>query len=1002
MRSLDVLPCLTSPKNDTPSRSSGRESGAKRTESWATTPEPVVHDTSSPATPFLSTSNLPPVGTENPVILVVDDQSEALYTTSKILEKSGYRVLGAHSGKEALELIRAEQPDLVLLDIVMPGLDGLEVCRRIKNDPELTNIFVVLLSGIQTNTDDQANGLAAGADGYITRPLGNRELVARVEAWLRIRRTETTLRETESRERHLNAVLRAIRNVNRLITKERDLDRLIWGACRNLTETLGYKNAWIALIGENGDLDRTASSGFFESFDPMLEKLRQKDRPYSVREALNQSCLIVSDDPVLECGECPDSPAQSEYVGFTTRLEYDDRIHGILSVAVPSCYAGDGAEQDLFVELAADIAFALHQIELQNQRRITEQKLARNEELFRAMFEHGPSGIAIVSRDGRLVMTNAALREILGFSSEELENKDITEYMHPEHVATEEALFREIITGKRRSGRLEKRTTTKTGEEIWVSAHLAGIGFNSSDTDLLLIQVEDITQRRRVEGEHKRLAAAIEQAAESIIVTDREGTIEYVNPAFEQITGYAREKVIGENPRVLKSGQQGDEFYRELWETITSGSVWSGRMVNRRNDGSHYTEDCTISPVRDETGIVSHFVAVKHDVTHTLFLEQQTHHTQKLEAMGRLAGGVAHDLNNMLSPILGYAELLMDDIPHGDARRESIEEVHQAGLRARDLVFQLLAFGRKQALEVKPISLNEVVSGFSSLLRRTLREDINIETILTASNETIEADLGRLEQVIMNLAVNAQDAMPRGGKLTIETTDVVIDGDDPVESRTLSSGPHVCLSISDTGCGFDAITRARIFEPFFTTKEKDKGTGLGLATVYGIVKQHGGDIRVDSVPGEGTTFEIYLPFVEQESVNISRLKTARGKPESGMGTVLVAEDDRQVRKLICSILKSLGYRVITARTPEDCILEVEQCEDTIDLLLTDVVMPEINGKELYERIRKIQPQLKVLFMSGYTHNVIAEHGVLKEGIQFIQKPFTRQTLAEKIRALLKS
>ena len=379
-------------------------------------------------------------------------------------------------------------------------------------------------------------------------------------------------------------------------------------------------------------------------------------------------------------------------------------------------------------------------------------------------------------------------------------------------------------------------------------------------------------------------------------------------------------------------------------------------------------------------------------------LEEQYHQAQKLESIGRLAGVVSHDLNNLLSPILGYGEMLLDDLDPGDARRESVDEILRAGLRARDLVRQLLAFSRKQTLEYTPVDMNKAVTGFEMLLRRTIREDIAIEIIQSPDIRTIMADIGQIEQVIMNLAVNAAGAMPEGGRLTIETATADLDEYYAAKHQGVRPGAYVMLAVSDTGCGMDDETREHAFEPFFSTKG-EQGTGLGLATVYGIVKQHGGNIWVYSEPDKGTTFKIYLPVSEEARVE-EKTTDKKAIDLKGSETILLVEDNEQVRDLARAILRRQGYAVLEAENGPKALTVLASHDDPVHLLLTDVVMPEMNGKELFAKAAEKYPGLKVLYMSGYTANVIDHSVELEKGIAFIQNPFTIQALTAKVREVL--
>jgi signal transduction histidine kinase len=378
-------------------------------------------------------------------------------------------------------------------------------------------------------------------------------------------------------------------------------------------------------------------------------------------------------------------------------------------------------------------------------------------------------------------------------------------------------------------------------------------------------------------------------------------------------------------------------------------------------------------------------------------LQAQFQQAQKLESVGRLAGGVAHDLNNLLSPIIGYSEIFLDELEKMDHRREYAQIILEAGVRARDIVRQLLAFSRKQTMELRPIDLNDMLGRFQTLLRRTIREDIHIRMVAAPSLPPVKGDMGQLEQVVMNLVVNAQDAMPDGGALSMETALVTLADGEHIDRLDLTKGVYVMLAISDTGHGMDEETRQNIFEPFFSTKG-EHGTGLGLATVYGIVKQHHGGIWVYSEPGKGTTFKIYLPAIDGAVAEKSASES--GEARQGSETILLVEDNDQVRKMTANILSRRGYQVFQAENGKNALKLLEARADGVALLLTDVVMPEMNGKDLYLKAVEINPDIRVLYMSGYTDDVIAHRGVLEAGVNFIQKPFSVRGLTTKIREVL--
>jgi PAS domain S-box-containing protein len=507
---------------------------------------------------------------------------------------------------------------------------------------------------------------------------------------------------------------------------------------------------------------------------------------------------------------------------------------------------------------------------------------------------------------------------------------------------------------------------------------------------------QDITARILAEQKMSSLAAAIEQSAEQVVITGPDGRMQYCNPAFERITGYSRDEAIGQNTKILNSGKQSREFYENLWATITRGEVWSGQFTNKRKDGSLYNEEATISAIHDASGKITGFVALKRDVTERINLENQLRQAQKLESVGRLAGGIAHDFNNLLTVINGYADLLLNRLKEVDPLRASVAEIHHAGERAAALTRQLLAFSRAQVVEPKPTNLNSLINENRAMFQRLLGEDVELITKLDHSLGQIMADPGQLHQVLMNLAVNARDAMPGGGRLTIETANIDLDEG---HASGLAPGPFVVLVVSDTGIGIEKEIQERIFDPFFTTKGEGEGTGLGLSTVYGIVRQCGGATSLVSEPGQGATFRIYLPRMEAAA---SSVQTAAPSPSGlrGSETILVVEDQEAVRRWVVQALKSYGYRILEAAQGAEALQLTERHSGPIDLLLTDVVMPHMTGRELAERFRPLQPEMKVLYMSGYAADLIARRAPLDPGVAHIAKPFTPLALAAKVREVL--
>ncbi len=512
--------------------------------------------------------------------------------------------------------------------------------------------------------------------------------------------------------------------------------------------------------------------------------------------------------------------------------------------------------------------------------------------------------------------------------------------------------------------------------------------------------VRDISERKRAEQALRVEGAALTAAANAVVITDREGRIEWVNPAFEALTGYSAEEALGRNPRdLVKSGKHDQEFYAGLWKTILAGAVWRGEIVNRRKDGSLYTEEMTITPVPDESGGISHFVAIKSDVTERRRLEEQLRGAQKMDAIGRLAGGVAHDVNNALAVILGFAERALRRLDALDPLHHDLGEIVRTVERSASLTRQLLAFARRQIVAPRVLGPNDAIASLANMLSRLIGEDIDLRIVAGEGLWNVRIDPSQMDQVLVNLATNARDAIPDVGVVTVETSNVVVD-DEACRTRPgLAPGEYVLLTVSDTGAGMDAATRERVFEPFFTTKPEGKGTGLGLATVYGIVKQNRGFIDVHSEPGRGTTFEVYLPRCAGEAERPA--ETGDGGPLTGSETVLLVEDEPALLQIVQETLESLGYTVLAACSPGDALLLCETHPGPIHVLLTDVVMPTMNGNELRARLERIKPGLRTVLMSGYAAEITAPRGIVGPGRCFLQKPFTREALASRIREALK-
>jgi len=526
-------------------------------------------------------------------------------------------------------------------------------------------------------------------------------------------------------------------------------------------------------------------------------------------------------------------------------------------------------------------------------------------------------------------------------------------------------------------------------------------GVNLARTIRTTLALHFLRQDQRAAGESlRKLSQAVEKSADLVMITSRDGIIDYVNPAFEELTGYRREEACGRSPRILKSGEQGPEVYQEMWKTILAGNVYRGILVNRKKNGDLFYLEQSICPVRDSAGQITHFIANGRDLTERRRLEAQLVQAQKMDAIGRLAGGVAHDFNNLLTIITSYSELALDSVSKTGPLEAKIQEILQAARRATELTRQLLAFSRKQPQALRVVELNPVVGGITKTLRRLIGEDIELSFLPGKDLGRVRVDPMQIEQILMNLAANARDAMPQGGHLRIETSSVILE-DEYIHDKpaVIPKGRYTQITVRDDGAGIPPRDLPHIFEPFYTTKPLGQGTGLGLATVYGIVKQNKGFVWVYSEAGQGSVFKIYLPCVTEKltaEANRESLETlARGSE-----TILLVEDESAVRRASAEFLGLRGYTVLEAKDGLDALAVAEGYHSTIHLAISDVVMPNMSGGQLAKELKRLRPETRLLFVSGYAGKTVLDHNVFDLEANFLQKPFTLKQLSSKIREAL--
>lgn len=626
------------------------------------------------------------------------------------------------------------------------------------------------------------------------------------------------------------------------------------------------------------------------------------------------------------------------------------------------------------------------------ERKLVEEELRQSNEKFGVMFSASLDAILIVDCDAaRIIQVNPAVERVLGYMQQGLIGKPFG-ILYPGQSPLELERWKQTLQVH---GAVFESQQFLRADGVLCPMDLTATLIPWENDRAILVTLRDARERHQTMQELNRMATIVEQASEAILVTDQEGTIQYVNPSFERISGYSRQEVVGENPRILKSGVHGEAFYRDLWSTIKRGEVWRGRITNKTKYGLLIIQQTTISPIRDYSGRIVNYISVSQDVTQQDRLEAQLRQAQKMEAIGVLAGGIAHDFNNILSPILGYTDLILSEVPKSSPIRAYLEEIYKAGERARNLVKQILTFSRRAEQEWKPVDVATVLNEALTLVRASLPSTIAIEKDIDWNSGLVLGDSTQLHQILMNLCTNAYHAMrEKGGVLRVVLDRIQVDEALVREIGEVSPGLYVRLQISDTGPGIPPDVLERIFDPFFTTKHFGEGTGMGLSTVHGIVANHKGAITVKSEPGKGATFTVHLPCMGERREE----KRKAEKPVSG-GTerILLVEDEVAVARLGTEILTRLGYRVATYTDSRAALERFRQDPYAFDVVVTDQTMPGLTGVNLATELLRIRPGMPIVLMSGFSE-FVDEDTARRRGIaEFVLKPVLARDLDGTIR-----
>ncbi len=939
-------------------------------------------------------------------ILLIEDSPDDAFLIQEMLAQAGREFELARADRLSTGLARLAEDgvDVVLLDLGLPDSQGLKTF--VKVCAQAPDVPIVVLTGL----DDEelaVEAVAQGAQDYLVKGQVEGHLLARAIRYAIERK------RMEQREKHLTAVLRAVRNVNQLIVQEKDRNRLLQGACDNLIETRGYISVWIALIDGSGKPALSDAEGFLtaaeaglgEVFLPLVERLERGELPYCAQKALAQPEVLIVEDPPSVCADCPLSGSYRDRGGMTIRLEHGEKVYGLLAVSIPMDFVADTEEHSLFKEVAGDIAFALHGMEVAEARERVEESLRESEERLRRVVQNMPVMLDAVDADNNLIVWNRECQRVTGYSAEEMVgNPKALELLYPDAAYLQQMMaewsergndFRDWeieLTAK--DGRVKTVAWSNISEQFPIPGWAAwSIGV-------------DVTERVRAEEERALLIAEIREQAhrvqqiintvpEGVLLLSAAGQVILANPVAKKDLVALADARVGDTltrlgarslAEVLTSPPKG------LWHEVTAGSRRFEVIARPMENGPQ----------------TSGWVLVVRDVTHEREIQQNIQQQERLAAVGQLAAGIAHDFNNIMAVIVLYAGTSLRTPDLAPDVRKRLETISEQAKRAIDLIQQILDFGRRAVLERLPMDLLPFLKEQVKLLERTIPENIRIDMTYGTGEHTIHADPTRIQQAIMNLAVNARDAMtlsssvetPEGGELCIRLERIQIEDSKDAPLPDMEAGEWVRLAVSDTGTGIPADVLPHIFDPFFTTKAPGQGTGLGLAQVWGIVKQHGGHIDVATKVGEGTTFTLYLPALLEHQPEAPTLKTedlVRGQGE----TILVVEDNARTREALVDTLELLNYRVLTAKNGREALTLFERHPEEIALVLTDAVMPEMGGIALFHALKQRELAVPVVILTGHTMEKELEDLQVKGLDGRLLKPPSLEQLAEVVARVLK-
>lgn len=927
-------------------------------------------------------------------LLIVDDDVDFAESLVDVLKPRGYEVVLAHTADGALRAIDGFAAQVALLDIRLDRSNGIDLIPRLKTvRPNILCLAMTAYAAIENAVEALKNG----AYDYLRKPLDAHELLATLDRSFEKLRLEEEKARAENDLRIRNRELEELNGrLKQLVESTKSL-----AACSQRRE-LGQQ-----MLEELSRNVEAEGGSFYLRDNDRLILLHSLD-PEHVPGSLT---LPLPSGSLFDLAMRRRTPILIENIGEQSHLgssgwqgykdgsllifplaDADGEIVALISLhnkATPSFTTQDK-------ELGALLAsYGLETLRVT----LTVEALSQSEEKYRSILESIDEGYFELDLKGRLTFFNESFARITGCSKDELLPLNTPDAPPCCGCADQVRGLLQAIRAHQEPGKMvEWQLTRKDGQAKFLEVSATFLTDANGQMAGYRSVVRDISERKQAEQERQRLAAAIDHSADSIIIANQDGTIQYVNPGFEKTTGYRREEVVGQDFRLFQKDNEPKLDQAGIEQTLACGRTWNGRVRNNKKDGAFYESKTTISPIRDSRGAISGFVSINKDMTNEVILEEQLRQAQKMEAIGTLAGGIAHDFNNILQAVVGYSELLLLNSNKQSPTYSGLHEIKQAAKRGAELTRHLLTFSRKIATEKRPYDLNRGIAEARNLLTRIIPKMIEIQLNPAAELGLVHADSGQIQQVLINLAVNAKDAMPDGGKLIITTEDVTLDQQYCDLHLISRPGRYALLSVADTGHGMDSDTLPHIFEPFYSTKPPGSGTGLGLSMVYGIIKSHDGYLECISSPGNGAIFRILLPTMGNAADPLDIVEEKR-LPRGGAETILVVDDEESVRDYAVKMLTDFGYRVLSAQDGVDALTVYSEKMASIDLVILDLIMPNMSGKKCLEEILKINPRASVLICTGYTADT-SSADILRAGAKrLIHKPFVMGDLLAAIREI---